>query len=349
MRHAGMRRGGSADVLGLRPVCALLLGTCCAILLPHSAPAFPQHQERGLLPYGPQRPANGVPPTTRAGGFRAAVEMVRVPVIVVDKSGAFVSNLQHGDFAVNDRGRRHAVDHFVSDAEPVSVGVLLDASAAMEHWVGDVKLAVERIAGNLRTNDELFLVSYGPGVATLCEPTRDKASAVAAMQHYATWEGADRVLYDAIDQAIGMLQRSSHDKRSLVVIGADDDTASTTSRLAVQQRIHRVGVTIHAISLTPRTARTTSTPSRANRLQSLPEVVRFTGGLLARRPKLAARYGGTAGWLEAAGRDISAYVKHQCLLHYAPQDPPRPGTWREIRVLVRGEHREVRARSGYMR
>ena len=42
-------------------------------------------------------------------------------------------------------------------------------------------------------------------------------------------------------------------------------------------------------------------------------------------------------------------MKHQYLLHYAPQNPPRPGTWRSIRVVVEGDPETIRARSGYMR
>lgn len=286
----------------------------------------------------------------RAGAFSATVEMVRVPVIVVDDSGAFMEDLQQRAFAVRDGGKRHEVEHFVSDADPVSVGILLDASAVMQPYAADLRVAVEGIARSLRPADELFLIAYGPSVAMLRDPGTDKEAVIAAMADYAIWDGAGRALYDALDRGLETLEGSRFDKRSLIVIGAGGDTASRSGELAVQQHIHRTGVTVHAISLSDRPQQGVMRgPSFVNRLQTLPQIAEFTGGLLAQRPRLDGRYGGTSGWLAAAGTSIATYVKHQYLLHYAPESPPRPGTWRAIRVEVEGEHREVRARSGYMR
>lgn len=285
----------------------------------------------------------------RGGAFTASVEMVRVPVIVVDDDGSFVQNLTRDDFAVHDGRRDHSVDHFISDAEPVIVGVLVDASVEMRALSDDVRIAVERIAHNLRPDDELFLISYGADVAMLHGPTADKESLVRAMGGYTIGDAADRALYDAIGSGLSALQVSPIEKRSLIVIGAGGDTASELGELSARQLISLAGVTIHAIAMAPQSARTMPVAAQIGRLRTLSEIAAFTAGFVARRPRLAARYGGASGWSAAAGTDLSTYLKHQYLLHYAPQDPPRPGTWRSIRVNVAGKHREIRARSGYTR
>lgn len=294
----------------------------------------------------------------RGGAFTASVEMVRVPVIVVDDDGAFVTDLAAGDFAVRDGRHDHPVDHFVSDAEPVVVGILVDASAEMRPWGDDARVAVEHIAANLRPDDELFLLAYGAEVAVLHEPTRDKSGIAAAMGGYATQDGDGRALYDAIEEGLSTLSRSPIDKRSLIIIGGGGDTASDMGELAVRELISRSGVTIHAIAMATRRTSPRRAPGasarmvaarRVGRLRTLPEIASYTAGLIARRPRLAATYRSVADWPAAAGTDVSAYLKHQYLLHYAPQNPPRPGTWRAIRVEVAGKHREIRARSGYTR
>lgn len=322
---------------------------------PPNAGTTPTQAAGGGPKAGVQRPQPQPPDElaallARGGAFSASVEMVRVPVIVVDGSGAFVEHLDQHAFAVRDGGKRHEVEHFVSDVDPVSVGLLVDASAAMQPYEAEVRASVESIARTLRPDDELSLIVYGPRVATLCAPGSDKGAVLAAMADYTTGNGTDRALYDALDSALSTLEDSRYDKRSIIVIGAGGDTASAGGELAVQQHIHRAGVTVHAISLVPRPATgTLASPARVNRLQTLPEIAHFTGGLLAQRPRLTARFGGTAGWLATAGTDVTNYVMHQYVLHYSPQNPPRPGTWREIRVEVTGEHKEVRARSGYIR
>lgn len=285
----------------------------------------------------------------RAGAFSATVEMVRVPVIVVDGSGAFVENLQQPAFAVRDGGQRYEVEHFVSDVDPVSVGILVDGSAAMRPFEAGVRMAVEGIARSLRPADEVFLIAYGPSVAMLQDPVLDKEAVVAAMADYAVWDGAGRALYDALDRGLQTLESSRFDKRSLIVIGAGGDTASSSGELAVQQHIHRTGVTVHTISMSDREQQSVlRSPSFVNRLQTLPQIAEYTGGLLAQRPA-AGRYADTSDWLPVAGAAVASYVKHQYLLHYTPQNPPRPGTWRDIRVEVAGDYKETRAKAGYVR
>jgi len=161
--------------------------------------------------------------------------------------------------------------------------------------------------------------------------------------------GEDRALFDAIELGLQTLARSAFDKRTLILVGDGVDTSSNVGELTLQQDIHRAGVTIHAIGLADGSTRGRPNPSRVNRVQTIPEIALFTGGLVAQRPRDAARFGGLTSWLEAAGTDISTYVKNQYLLHYSPANPPRPGTWRAIRVQVNVDCEIVRARSGYIR
>jgi len=287
-------------------------------------------------------------PAARSGGFSAAVEMVRVPVVVLDDKGVFIRDLHKSNFTVQDGGTKHAVDHFVSDAEPATVGIVVDASAAMAPYTDDVRAAIMRVANNLRLDDELFLISYGATAITLSPPSSDKFALAMALAGYQP-EGDARVLFDAIELGLATLQNAIHDKRSLILVGAAADTASSAGEMTLQQDIRRAGVSIHAIVLADRGARGRGGRARINRVQTIPEIVRFTGGLVAQRPRNAERFGGVSGWLVAAGNDISNYVNHQYLLHYVPTNPPRPGTWRSISVRLDVKFEQVRARSGYMR
>ena len=349
----------SAQLSAHLAVILALLGASTTAAAPHRVPGGAANAEPGQAAATSDTRARQQPqqePTdstaallARGGAFTASVEMVRVPVIVVDGDGSFVQNLASDDFAVRDGRRDHSVDHFVSDAEPVIVGVLLDASATMAMWSNDAGVAVENIARTLRPEDELFLISYGTEVAMLQEPTRDKDALLRALEGYGSQDAADRALYDAIAQGLGTLRGSPIEKRSLIVIGSGGDTASELGELSLRQLISVAGVTIHTIAMTPPSASAAATGRQLGRLRTLPEIAGFTAGFVARRPRAAAARVSSTRWSAAAGADISSYLKHQYLLHYAPQDPPRPGTWRSIRVNVSGEHREIRARSGYTR
>lgn len=291
------------------------------------------------------------PPQARGGGFNVSVEIVRVPVVAIDKDGVFVSGLDQANFEIQDGGKNHAVDFFVSDVDPVAIGILVDISEGMKPYAEGVRLAIEQVSNSLRPDDEIFLATYGSKVTMLTKPTVDKLQVAPTFTSTDStyWQTTDRALYDAVELGLSMLERSTYEKRSLLIIGAGGDTASNAGELTVQQHIHRVGLTIHAVVLSQRKTQIHNTPSRVNRLQTLPEIVRYTGGLLAQRPRQWDRYVDAIGWIQASATDITTYVKHQYLLHYAPQNPPRPGTWRSIRVVIDGNPEKVRARSGYIR
>lgn len=307
-----------------------------------------------LQPVAAQRqkptPLTPTPSTLeRSGGFSATVEMVRVPVVVIDRRGAFIGDLQQSNFIVEDGGKSHPVAHFVSDTEPATVGIVVDASTTMAPYTDGIRAAVMRAANNLRTDDELFLIEYGTTATTLSPPSTDKSAFALALAGYKP-NDSDRALFDAVELGLSTLENATHDKRSLILIGAGADTSSSTGELTLQQDIRRTGVSIHAIVLADRAGPGDhAAPARVNRVQSIPEIVRFTGGLLAQRPANAERFGGVTGWLETSGNDISTYVKHQYLLHYIPLNPPNPGTWRSIRVRLDVAFKQVRARSGYIR
>jgi len=287
----------------------------------------------------------------RGGGFTASVEMVRVPVVVIDGRNEFVRSLGESDFAVRDGGRIYRVEHFVADTEPTGVGILVDSGRDMAPYVDDLRRAVTTIAAELRANNELFLIGFAGRVETLAPLTADRLEIAAALESLRPGRDGDvRRLYDAVGQGLRLLEGARHDKRSLIMIGAGLDFGSRIGELALQKAIHEAGVTIHAIDMSPPGARARrGNEPRVNRVQTLAELVRFSGGLLARRPAVPERCGGVGNWLENAGASISRYVNHQYLLHYTPLDPPRSGSWRTIRVEVAGDYKEVRARSGYMR
>ena len=101
------------------------------------------------------------PPQVRGGGFNASVEMVRVPVVAIDEEGVFLTGLDKGSFEIKDGGKDHAVEFFVSDVDPVAIGILVDISEGMKPYAEGIRLAIEQASNSLRPDDEIFLASYG--------------------------------------------------------------------------------------------------------------------------------------------------------------------------------------------
>jgi VWFA-related protein len=63
--------------------------------------------------------------------FRADVGMVPVYVSVNDGTGGFVLDLKQTDFEVRDNGKIQEIAYFTTDAQPLSVVILIDGSTSM--------------------------------------------------------------------------------------------------------------------------------------------------------------------------------------------------------------------------
>src|SRR6185295_6284703 len=67
------------------------------------------------------------PPTQ----FRAGTRTVPVYVTVADGAGGFLLNLTKDDFEVRDDGKVQPITQFTTDAQPLSVVLLIDGSTSM--------------------------------------------------------------------------------------------------------------------------------------------------------------------------------------------------------------------------
>ncbi|MBI2150819.1 MAG: hypothetical protein HYU27_09490, partial [Acidobacteria bacterium] len=68
-----------------------------------------------------------------AAQIRVDVRLVNVIATVTDDHGRYVSNLNAGDFLVEEDGKPQKIAHFSQDRGiPVNVGIVLDTSSSME-------------------------------------------------------------------------------------------------------------------------------------------------------------------------------------------------------------------------
>jgi hypothetical protein len=269
--------------------------------------------------------------------FSASIEMVRVPVVVTDLEGVFITGLDRRNFLVQDGPALQPVEHFVSDHEPTSVGIVLDASIEMAPFADLVREAAERITNQLGQADEVLLISAGRRAELLSPLSADRTPFRTALGRFSAGEAEGLALYDAVAVALSELDHSSYEKRALIVFTTGDDSASRVAATDLMSAAQRLGVAIHAIQMSTKVA------------GSVEKLVRLSGGLIARRPGFEDRYGGLEVWVDLAISDICRYVNNQYLLHYTPMNPPPRGMWRRIRVRVDVPFEEVRARSGYVR
>ena len=87
-------------------------------------------------------------PSFRSGSS----ELVVLPVVVTDKQGRYLSELERERFAVFDNGRPVPIELFTNEDAPVTIGLVIDASGSMGSKLGDVIIAANTVTTPVQIN-----------------------------------------------------------------------------------------------------------------------------------------------------------------------------------------------------
>ena len=208
-------------------------------------------QQQPPKPMPPSQPTQ--PQSTsqepQAFKFRTGVELVNVNATVSDQTGRFVSGLTVQDFRVYDDDQPQTVTHFSAERVPVSLGILLDTSGSMEgEKIEAARAALNRFLSLLTDpQDEVFLYRFDNRPQLIQGWTYDKHGAGEAL--WRVQPHGSTAMYDAIEEAMYLLQQAHNRKRALVIISDGNDTNSRTDVFTIKQMIRESEVLVYAVGI----------------------------------------------------------------------------------------------------
>jgi Ca-activated chloride channel family protein len=300
-------------------------------LLPFTVPVSASQDPAAQDP-APQDPTPQAPASFKSGSS----ELVVLPVVVTDKQGRYVSDLDRDRFTVFDNGRRIPIELFSNEDTPLTVGLIIDASGSMRQKIGEVISASIAFARSSNPDDELFAIRFNDDVRDVVRDRRfllagdlvALGSALGAMRP----EGRT-ALYDALVAGLEHLARGSRSRKALVVVSDGGDNASEATLDGVLARARESNAAIYTIGLFD----DDDLDKNPGVLKSL---ARATGGerFLPRSP----------GELLQTCVRIAREIRSGYTIGYVP--PDRDGAYHRIRVNVQpapSQKVNVRTRPGY--
>lgn len=275
------------------------------------------------------------------GRISVRVEMVNILCSVIDKKGAFVNTLGKDDFILYENNVPQTIENFSSKGDlPLTIALLIDTSASVAP-----KLAFEQDAASeffttlLRPKDKALLSEFDSGVTLIQDYTND-ANLLTRQLHTLKAAGGTS-LFDALyllsEEKI--LWDTGDKRKTIVIISDGEDTVSRTTYEEARDMVQRAGATVYAIS-TNRTgsiAVGTGEGDRGDKV--LEDLANATGGKVFYPAKLDD--------LGLAFREIDRELRSQYSMSYRSTNPKRDGTYRTIRITVRGKGLQARHRKGY--
>ncbi len=304
--------------------------------------------------------------------IRVQVNEVIVPVTVTDEKGAFVSNLEVGDFLVLDEGRPQKIVYFSREqGQPVVIGFLLDMSNTTRiHWK-TFQEAVLELVWTLLPGDKKFsgyLIAYSNEPELLVDTTHDSEKIVEKIRKLKPGGGSS--LFDAIWMACtrrSLIEGEPIEpRRILIIVGDGNDNSSKHTLEEVLELAQRNMVTIYGVSTVAfgftsegeKTLRRLAEETGGRVEYPLQGVYKDVSGYLS-TPSDEGNYAlrvGTGGYAAAIASSIvrsvaavAGEITTQYVLRYVPDDTDSTKAFRTIEVRVNLPNVKVRHRKGYYR
>jgi Ca-activated chloride channel family protein len=273
--------------------------------------------------------------------FRSGIELVTLHVTVTDKSHDYVTDLDPGDFAVFENGRRQEVAFFQRSGFPLAVALLFDTSGSMQGELPALQRAAAGFVRALGPGDVASVMSFGDTVRILQDFTADRSALERAIRNAPAVGGT--ALNTAVYVALMNVPATATEhidgvprRRVLVLLSDGHDTASLVAFDDVLALASRRDVAIYSIRLEPPT----------------PAVRAPDGGRFALQ-RLASQTGGRAFFprqryaLRTVFADIRRELASQYALAYEPRDAGDDRAFRSLSVIVAAPNAVARTRRGY--
>lgn len=316
--------------------------------------------------------------------IRTIVQLVLVPVSVMDRDGNFVVDLKPHDFELYDNGKKQRIDEDVL-FHPLSLVIAVQASASMEKILPQVH-KVGGVFDGLVTGEtgEAAVVAFDHRVQTLQDFTNRPGATGEALKKIKAGSTTS-ALNDAALRAITMLKNRPKDRRKTLVLIAeprDGGSESSLREVLTEAELHQV--TIYSLNVSRFLAALTgrTEPPRPSPIPPGARHLPGPGGVNTPTyesqnqmgswvPALAGIFKGVRGLMVAnvletytgytGGREFSflnyrdlekaiagmgSELHNQYLLSYSPTNLSEAG-YHEIEVRVKRGALTVRARPGY--
>jgi VWFA-related protein len=278
----------------------------------------------------------------RPGGFQinVNVNLVALPVSVVDKDGNAIEGLTEKNFQVLEDTVPQEIKLFKHEDVPVSLGLVIDDSGSMRNKKERVHSAALSFVKESNPDDQTFVVAFEDVAYLQQDFTGSIGDLVDALDSLDP--RLETALYDAVYLSVDHVKEGKFDKKALLVISDGEDNSSKWGYNKLLEHVQQAkDVTIYAIGVfdenDTRSGGLFGKSPQKKAKDALKEIAELTGGQ-AFFPKSIDEV------LEICQR-VAREIRNQYTIGYSPKNTKRDGAWRKVTVnLVNPPKNAAKAR-----
>jgi Ca-activated chloride channel family protein len=259
------------------------------------------------------------------------VRTVPLYVSVVDHNGQARDDVDKSLFLIMDGNSEGKIIEFgKAFDQPISIALLLDASASMTYSMDDAtRAALGFVERTLKTGDRCAVFAIHDVPRRVQELTTDKALIRKALTGMKA--SGDTALFDAVNSAVRELKNEKA-RRAIVVLTDGGDNSSLSSWDDIEKTAREAGIPIYFV------AYESLEPTAEEDLDHMKFLASETGGFVA---------AGTQQTLTAKYGEIEKDLRAQFAIIYQIADFSKHNEWRKVRVLLKSSRLTARTIGGY--
>lgn len=262
-----------------------------------------------------------------------ASSLVKLNVIVTDRSNHSVSDVGQDELRIYDDGKPQTISLFLREELPVSYGLVIDTSGSFKRSLPVVADAAKSIINSNKSDDEAFIVRFvsNKSIEVVADFTSDKSPLLYALDDLYAAEGQTALIDAVYLSAKHLAERKGNDRRrhALVLITDGEDRASFYTKDKLMKLLHESDVQIFIVGIIKDLKNSVALFHRSPREQAssfLNTLAKETGGRVF--------YPSSAAELESAIKEISHDLRTQYVVGYDPIAVTRAGAKRKVQVIV---------------
>jgi Ca-activated chloride channel family protein len=267
--------------------------------------------------------------------FSSETRIVALNVTVTDKNGHPVADLPKSAFQVFENNVPQPIGTFKHEDVPVSLALVIDSSGSMRIKQQGVAAAALALVQDSNPRDESFVVDFNDQAYMDVDFTSDIGVLRKGLNGIKAQGGT--AMRDAIRMSIDHLhEKAKRDKKAVIVITDGNDNASEMPLDRLVKGAQQEGALIYAIGLLNEEERS----DIASAKRALKQLTESTGGQVF--------YPKEVGEVDAIAHEVAHEIRNQYSIAYTPLNTKLDGTFRAIKVTVKGPGGPMaRTRNGY--
>src|SRR5262245_13285117 len=200
----------------------------------------------GLLAAATLSSAQNININDRDYNLTVDVELVQLPVSVLDKQGLPVRGLQQENFTIYEDKVQQDITLFKHEDIPLSIALVIDSSGSMSDKLERLQASAMTFVRESNPDDETSIVSFADEVNLEQNFTRNQRKLSQALAGIIP--RGNTSLYDAVFLAARDLnEQGSHEKKVLLVISDGEDNKSKYKLKEVLSAIRESKIILYAV------------------------------------------------------------------------------------------------------